>query len=533
MKSVFTLIVGALLLCPVARSQTASSLADRFKQLDRNGDGKLTRDEIPRLFDQLDANHDGVVTLEEAQQYLRANESKVGPQSQALPPPAGPVRASAGKAFTDLRFSKDYHPGTRDARGQFMGGTETMRLIQHKGKLFASLGVWMDVPYMKPKGDQPWTGPQILVKESANGPWRVDRSFPGGYIRVEGMISATFTMDATGARLAEPVTMLIAGPSAQETTAWSRDDATGQWTKSEVVKDARHGGVRSFCTHVDRVTGRQHLFGGTSNGCIFRAAYDPAAPGRLVWTGEPEHSGTGRVMCMAEANGVLYAACGIKDELPLSGGLFRRVDGGSPRWELLWRWPHVVRERGDETEILRGLTAVPDPVGGRHEVLIGTCAYPGVVYRIDPARNHAVTTELDIRAHFAKAWGVAVLRGPCLSAYNNFLPVADPESGEPVHLLGLWINHPDGLGTENGCSAWYLVRHRDGSYAHGRVFDPKDPLPSPPRGLVAARTIEVSPFPEDKGRVLYMGGYDCASVESHNTAWIYRGAPPAAVNKMR
>ena len=71
-------------------------------------------------------------------------------------------------------------------------------------------------------------------------------------------------------------------------------------------------------------------------------------------------------------------------------------------------------------------------------------------------------------------------------------------------------------------SAWYLVRHADGSYRHERVFDPANPRPNPPRGLVATRTIEVSPFPEDGGRVFYFGGYDCADVESHNTAWIYR-----------
>jgi len=429
--------------------------------------------------------------------------------------------------FGEIHFAQDYHPGTRDDRGQFMGGTETMRLIQHKGKLFASLGVWMDKPYFQPKGNQPWTGPQILVKESVSAPWRVDRSFYGGYVRVEGMISATFTMDAAGARLADPVTMLIAGPSARETTSWSRNDATGEWTKAEVTKNIRNGGLRSFGVHTDRVTGRQYLFGGTSQGCVFRAAYDPSAPGRLRWTSEPELSGTGRVMCMAEANGALYAACGIKDESPLSGGLFRRVDGERPHWELLWRWPHKTKEEGfDETEILRGLTAVPDPAGGNHDVLVGTCHYPGVVYRIDPNRNYAVTTELDIHAFFAKAFSVATLRGPSLSAYNNFLPVTDPDTGESVLLFGVWVNHPGPRATDIGSSAWYLIRHSDGSYGYGRVFDPNYVRPNPPHGLVATRTIEISPFPEDKGRVLYFGGYDCASVESHNTAWIYRGILP-------
>ncbi|MEK6630668.1 MAG: bifunctional DNA-binding transcriptional regulator/O6-methylguanine-DNA methyltransferase Ada [Acidobacteriota bacterium] len=44
----------------------------RFKQMDRNGDGKLTPDEVPRRqqFQRLDLNKDGVVTLEEARKAI-------------------------------------------------------------------------------------------------------------------------------------------------------------------------------------------------------------------------------------------------------------------------------------------------------------------------------------------------------------------------------------------------------------------------------------------------------------------------------
>lgn len=440
------------------------------------------------------------------------------PAPAALPVSISPI-------FTNLHFTRDAQPGVKDDRGQWISGTETMRFLSHQGKLFASTGVWMDTPYFRNKGGQPWTGPQILVKESADSPWRVDMSFPQA-IRVDAMTSATFSTDGSGRKLDSPVTLLIASPSSENTATWTRDDATGKWTESRARGKLR-GGFRSFYTHVDAVTKVQHLFGGsTKSGCIFRADYDAAAPGKIRWHEEPELSGTGRVMCMAEANGVLYAACGIQSEEPLSGGLFRRVDGDKPRWELVWRWPHKIQDQGDEMEILRGLTAIPDPKDGTRQVLLGTCNYPGVVYRIDPDRNCAVTTELDIRAYFAKAFDLSTLRGPCLSAYNNFLPVTDPETGEQVHLLGLWINHPSGRGTELGASAWYLVRHADGTYGHGRVFDPQ-PKPDSPRGLLATRTIEVSPFPEDKGRVLYFGGFDCASIESHNTAWIYKGMLPA------
>ena len=55
------------------------ALLQRFRDLDRNGDGKLTPDEVPdaALFKQMDANGDGVVTMEEARAFFsRGNQRK-------------------------------------------------------------------------------------------------------------------------------------------------------------------------------------------------------------------------------------------------------------------------------------------------------------------------------------------------------------------------------------------------------------------------------------------------------------------------
>jgi hypothetical protein len=40
--------------------------------------------------------------------------------------------------------------------------------------------------------------------------------------------------------------------------------------------------------------------------------------------------------------------------------------------------------------------------------------------------------------------------------------------------------------------------------------------------LESIRTVTVSPFPEDQGQVIYLGGYDGGHVAHHNTAWLYR-----------
>jgi arylsulfatase A-like enzyme len=49
-------------------------IEERFKQYDKNGDGKLTPDEVPnaQLFKRMDKNGDGVVTLEEAKEAFSA-----------------------------------------------------------------------------------------------------------------------------------------------------------------------------------------------------------------------------------------------------------------------------------------------------------------------------------------------------------------------------------------------------------------------------------------------------------------------------
>jgi PKD repeat protein len=448
---------------------------------------------------------------------------------QTLPITVRPIPTAGTPGSAWLTHGKNYTPGTYDENNVFMGGTEAMWVLGHKGKLFASIGYAVDVP-----GTDPSPGAQMLRKDTANGPWVVDVNFGTNYLRAEGLISAVFTNDLNGTPLSPPANLLIAGPSdlaSPQITAFSRDDTTGTWTRMDFA--TAYGGIRSFHVHRDSVTGVDCLFAGLNNGAVFRGRYDASLPGKIRWDSTPEMTGTGlvvdRIMAFTTCNGVCYAARKINGAAqPVTGGLYRRNDA-TRTWSLVYRWPTTTLA---QTEFLRGLTTVPDPLGGGHEIILGAFEVPGTIVRFDPTVSDpvngiGVTTELDIRAYFnAVMPGQIINQTGAAAAYNRFTPFTDPDTGERVWLCGTWVSLQNNTTPPNN-GTFYLIRHRDGSYHHGYINDPLHPVPSGQQ-LTGCRDIEPSPFPEDAGRVLYLCGYDGGIGPSHNSAWIYRSTIPPA-----
>jgi hypothetical protein len=224
-------------------------------------------------------------------------------------------------------------------------------------------------------------------------------------------------------------------------------------------------------------------------------------------------------MAFAVANGVIHATRETINEI--TGALFRRVDGPSPRWEIAQEWTYPAPQATAE---IRGLTTIVDPVSGDHEVMLLGRGPAGTIERVDPLAGYESTVELDIRQHFREAWGYYAPGGASLPAYNRMTPTVDPNTGERVHLLSLWVTNPDtAADAARPLSGFILVRHADRSYSHARIHD-LSLVPHPE--LRGVRDIEPSPWGEDGGRVYYLGGYDCSGYDSHETAWIARLVVP-------
>lgn len=97
-------LFAATLLLPAlpAGASLETWVTAKFHELDKNGDGKLTAEEMGNaaLFQQIDANHDGVVTLEEARAFfahgLPPGLARVVPPATAEPAAAPAERPQEG-----------------------------------------------------------------------------------------------------------------------------------------------------------------------------------------------------------------------------------------------------------------------------------------------------------------------------------------------------------------------------------------------------------------------------------------------------
>jgi hypothetical protein len=438
-------------------------------------------------------------------------------------------------------YSLSYAAGGHDARGNFLGGTELMNLAAFEGKLYAGIGYWMDVArfrsapfdpragagYGMGRADvfqqsaDPPSGPQILVLDSKNSQWRQEmvfdqRNYGGGFLynRLSAMELIQFhRYDAAGNVLGPAAQMLVVGLDGRGGTVYTRR-LPGNWEDTRFPTPIP---IRSLAVHYDRTDKTEKLFAGpggeqdqTVDRPIYSGVYDPSAPGRIRWDPTPEHLGfQGRVMSMVECGGSLFAAA--------RPSILRRNDA-KKSWEIIYTYP--VTDPLDLSIIssgFRGLTCIDGP-DGKKALLTGFEGTSGDILRVDPQTGSAVV-ELHTRQFLTQQWGSPPAKRDIIPGYND-VPLV--RSAPEIRLFGILSFSPN---ANQISAAWFLSRAAGNPprYEPHEVGPPPNwPYARSDTGLWSVRSIAVSPFPEDQGQILYLGGYDGHFKPDHNTAWLYR-----------
>ena len=411
--------------------------------------------------------------------------------------------------------------GASDENGQRMNGTEILKLASHQGKLFAATSMWMET-------DSSLSGCQVLVKDSADAPWKVDLEMGSTYSRLTALQSFEFKTDHRGKAI-EPVTMLLAAPLSREgvVSIWGRQDEDGGWLEFPLGKSSSTSQVRGMGFHRDTVTGADMVFAGVSGTKnaepslgMLTASYNADAKGKLVWSRKPElmlPKGE-RFMEYAVCNGTLYASS--------TKNIWIRTDGEKPEWKSVYYNARMTSGGG-----IRGLVTVPAPSGNKEALVFITT---GVTRMLDPGRNNTVKKELDIADFLAKEWSLPI--DGSLAGYNKIVHDKGPE-GPDQWLIGFQCSYDKSF-VENGGMEKHNIRVRDDGrrpiryFASERNFLVRTLEKGKPTYTVrsfdaagkgtsgAVRSICRSPF-EGEAEILYLGGGECNGMPSHDTGWIY------------
>jgi len=425
-------------------------------------------------------------------------------------------QAVAQTSPADEPYSLSYAAGGYDAQGNFLGGTEQMNLTPYEGKLYAGLGYFMDQPQLFPQHLDPKSGAQILVLDSSNAQWQQEYVFSqkdaaGGfeYTRISTMQVIQFhNYDANGNIIGLLAEMLVVGTGDAVYTQLS----PGTWEDTQIPATSP---IRSLAVYYDPTDGTEKLYAGGGvqgnvvNQPVFSGVYNPAIPGRIQWNPTPEYIGVGgRVMSIAACDGALFAAA--------RPSIFRR-NNALKSWELVYSFPITNQfDLSKSASGFRALTCVDAP-HGEQALLGGFEGIEGDILRIGPQTGAAVV-ELHTRRFLTQQWGVPPAAPDIIAGYDE-MPAISSGTAE-IRLIGLLA-----LDFNNLNASWFLSRTTSypPAYELCQIDAPTTwPYNRSDGALWSVRETAVSPFAEDQGQILYVGGYDSHYHPDHNTAWIER-----------
>jgi hypothetical protein len=540
----------ALLASDPAGGQEGPAPDARFRRLDKDGDGKISREEArgsfaERLFDRLDKNKDGFLTPDESPRGRGVPEAPSGREDGPRVTPATQV----GKALDpQLRWKKSLQLPLTDASGKTLVGTEIMELVAHGGRLYAGNSHWGDED-RDDDGTKPPT--QVFVLDAAGADWKVDLQLPKEFTRTSFLKSVRFTTDAEGKAIPPRDALMLGVNRARakdggQTPAvvFVRDDATGRWIErtlgmSDTTKWAV--GIRSMGLHRDKVTGADLLFLGVCPGAgLYSGVFDANAPGGVRFGAEPEVRPvqTQRVMDFCVVNGTLYAAT--------QKVLYKRAqDGPQPKWIEVWntrrdrlpvdQFGAGINPGWVKYDHFRAFASDRDPATGKETLLFGAL---NRIFRLDPQTDR-LEPEVDIRDLFATQLNMRIHYAQ--TQHND--RIRRPDGRESL-FIGLEVmfeddfiaQHPevptsfapDRHGDPPKYVHWakqgfYLERWRENGAVKHAVREIHDTERAQPDWLARVRSVCESPFAIERGRVIYASGFSPWNVKVSNTGWIYRG----------
>ena len=426
-------------------------------------------------------------------------------------------------------WSESFKAGGTDLNNKFLGGSEVLQLVNHKKKLYASIGYWQDANNIWYGGSNNSIGwGQIIRLENPAAEWQEDFFLGASYLRPEILKEIIFTKDQFGNTLSNPDSVLIcAGYSMNFITStvtvksFVRNDVNGTWGESLITQGGLPGGenysIRDIEMYVDQQTGLEFVFATVGTQGIYKGKYNPSNPGKIDWISTAEFGPLSiRPLGIEVANGALYFSSGTK--------LYRRIDGMSPSYVIDHDFSDLDPTINSAVGGIRGLTRIENTNSSADAFLLMWCPdgqSQGTIYRLEPDgmggfnRIYEIKLSLLIESYLSGSSANYVL-----GAYNEFYRYIDPITLDTIHLVGFEADitgggHPTWNGYYKG--GLFAKRTSNAQYSIEEINNSSSTNDNP---LVANRCYVKSPFTNENA--LYFGGFDPNGNISTSMAWVFK-----------
>lgn len=461
--------------------------------------------------------------------------------------------AAARKVTYSLDVAAQREAYTSDRETPVIHDTETNALVPQAGRLFAATDQW-EYPGPDAYG-------QVLVKDQANGPWRVFEQTQG--LRVQALDSFSIPADqGLGGRRSLLVTQaLLDGRSVVQ---WALNGAQAFAPADSYALTSPGDDVRAFGAHESG--GQWAVYAGVNPTGILRGVWSPSSH-TLVFEPTPELSVPAGRPGVPAQKVTGFADCGGALYTTINTTLYRRNDGslpaGAARWVPLYKEPKAASAFNSG---LRGITCINH--AGSPSLLV-SAEGSGDVYRFDhlpigqidvptSARPGSGLTGLVPTPEFSPIPAIARMLatngttvpskgnesiGYVIAAYNNGDFQTVELDGKVRQIFGFEWGYVGSCARTRTCGpvafkaihfdadACFAIRTPSGSSQSyelhclsGPDFTPSDTVGDPIRpgqAFVSIRTIVPSPFGDGR---LYYGGYDCNFYPADGTAWVGRSS---------